>query len=146
MTDNPLSGIIADPEAPCAECLSAGGFCHSCLEHLAPKLAINGGWLKMIGETYTCDGKTCGQGEHLVCLDKPGASTPRAGCDCHSCVQRRKAIEAQRIAAAEADKPVARKELVAVEAAKRRNSRKFNRIARLTSGQFSPARPKRAAA
>lgn len=146
----------ATEPAECSDCIEHGGFCRSCIRDIVPKAAIPP-WLKMIGDGYTCDGKVCGQGEHLVCLESPELNAPRGGCECHSCGQRRGALKHQRKAAkeaAKADPIVARKHDRQKRAAVRRNERKVvkarksptERLRHHLAGGFDRSRPMRSVA
>lgn len=44
MTESP-------PESPCARCLEAQGLCAACERGILPLLAVNLGWLRLIGES-----------------------------------------------------------------------------------------------
>lgn len=143
------------PLDECSDCLKPAnsGLCHFHVRDVVPQPAINGGWLKMIGEQYTCDGKACGQGEHLACLAVADAVTPRAGCECHSCGQRRQALKHER-AAAKVDPVKARKHEAQKRRAVRRKVRKEtkarktgpSRLVHCMLGGFAPSRPVRSVA
>lgn len=47
------SGDELDPKPPCANCIRARGLCRKCASldrSLLPQLAVNVGWLRMMGE------------------------------------------------------------------------------------------------
>lgn len=149
------AAAILEPDLTedCAECVKPanGGLCHFHARDILPKLALPP-WPKMIGSGYTCDGKTCAQGEHLVCLERVDAPTPRAGCQCHSCGQRRKAIKYDRAIAK--NPALKRRADVQIARVSRREARKRDRAARRTGvsglthsirGGLSPRGPLRGA-
>jgi hypothetical protein len=112
----------ADDEAPCANCIKAGGLCHSerCQKHVLPQLK-EPSWVNLIGEGYTCAREECAG--HMVCTAVFLEPAPRAGCACHSCGQRRIAIKHELIAMHQELEQHA-----AIEKAKRRNARKAQKV------------------
>lgn len=129
----PLSGVAA--EAPCADCIAHGGLCAVHARHVLPQLA-QPAWIRMIGEGYLCERPECHG--HERCTDAPGVAAPRAGCQCHACVQ----LRAHRVVARQALEVDPEAEKV-----KRRKARKaaraVDRLQRALAGEFTPARPTR---
>lgn len=128
------------PDEPlCLDCTERQGLCRFHERHVLPQLA-QPGWTKMIGEMHVCSGAGCGG--HAKCAEYPQLETPRTGCQCHQCTQRRlaKKLDGDEL---EPD--------AAVEKAKRRDARRqskgttrpIDRLARATKGAFTRSRSSR---